>query len=181
MKIGSKYWNNHHPAGFSCNYWCFVVFFKNFSWLRLLFFSVQQRETREIVAETVAWLNMGFSAGLTLQMDLIVLRNSIFCHSACMPCPSPGPSCSQRSPYQQQSGCETEQLSSAPDPKLWKRATGKWTGVRRTGTGREENNFLGDSYCCRLRLFALVHSQLHVLDAPVYANRGTLEECEPTV
>lgn len=30
MKIGCKYWNNHHPAGFSTNYWCFVFFFKNF-------------------------------------------------------------------------------------------------------------------------------------------------------
>lgn len=142
--------------------------------MTLLFFSVQQRETGEMVAETVAWLNMGFSVGLTLQMDLIVLRNSIFCHSACMPCPSPAPGCSQRSPYQQHSGCETEQLSSAPDPKLWKRATGKWTGVRRTGTGREENNFLGDS-CC---LCAFVHSHVCVLDAPVYANGGALEERE---
>lgn len=61
-----------------------MFFFKTFSQISLLFFSVQQLETGEMVAKTVAQLNMGFSAGLTLQMDLIVLRNSIFCHSACV-------------------------------------------------------------------------------------------------
>lgn len=174
MKIGSKDWNNHHPAAFSTNYWW--VFFKTFSQISLLFFSVQQLETGEMVAEIVARLNMGFSAGLTLQMDLIVLRNSISCHSACVPCPSPGPGCSQCSPYQQHSGCETEQLSSASDPKLWKRVTGKWTGVRGTGTGREENNFLGGCCCWRCRLCALFHSHLRVSDAPVYVNGGAREE-----
>ena len=42
-------------------------------------------------------LNMGLSSGLTPQMDLIVLRNSIFCHSVGTLRPSPGPPrCSRR-------------------------------------------------------------------------------------
>lgn len=73
---------------------------------------------------------MGFSSGLTLQMDLIVLRNSIFCHSACTLCPSLGPDCSQRGPYQQHSGCGIEQLSSASDQTTRKSDTER-TGVRR--------------------------------------------------
>lgn len=70
------------------------------------------------------WLNMGFSSGLTLQMDLIVLRNSIFCHSACMLCvpapappqPFPRPSCRQRGPLSPELRvCGNEESGSARD------------------------------------------------------------------
>lgn len=73
---------------------------------------------------------MGLSSGLTLQMDLIVLRNSIFCHSAGTLCPSLGPDCSEPGPYQHYSGCGIEELSSASYQTMRKK--------HRERTGEEE-------------------------------------------
>lgn len=56
-------------------------------------------------------------------MDLIVSRNSIFCHS-------PGPGCSHWGPYQQRSGCGIEHLSSASD-QTTRKSDSELTGVRR--------------------------------------------------
>ncbi|CAK6949864.1 Hypothetical predicted protein [Scomber scombrus] len=70
-------------------------------------------------------------------MDLIVLRNSIFCHSAGALCPSQGPDCSKRGPYQQHSGCGIEELSSASNQTMRKNDREK-TGVREMETGKEE-------------------------------------------
>lgn len=64
------------------------------------------------------WLNMGLSSGLTLQMDLIVSRNLIFCHSAGTLCPLWGPTAASGGPYQQHSGCGIEELSSASNQTM---------------------------------------------------------------
>lgn len=80
---------------------------------------------------------MGLSSGLTLQMDLIVLRNSIFCHSACTLCPSLGPpDCSERGPYQQHSGCGIEELSSASN-QTTRKSDSERTGGRGRGRKRK--------------------------------------------
>lgn len=82
------------------------------------------------------WLNMDFSSGLTLQMDLIVMRNSIFCHSACMLCvpaprppPLPRPSCRQRGPLSPALRvCRIEESGSARDQMVGRgeRRRGRW-------------------------------------------------------
>lgn len=117
---------------------------------------------------------MGFSSGLTLQMDLIVLRNSIFCHSACAPCPSPEPGCSRRGPYQRHSGCGMEQLSSASDlnyEKEWQRVNGseKW----KEKSGRVQDGFLR-GFCGVA--YAPLPSHLRLLYAPVHANRRAFHD-----
>lgn len=84
------------------------------------------------------WLNMGLSSGLTLQMDLIVLRNSIFCHSAGTQCPSLGPDCSKRGPYQRHSGCGIEELSSASNQTMRKNDREEWEKRRRGKKKREK-------------------------------------------
>lgn len=79
---------------------------------------------------------MGLSSGLTLQMDLIVLRNSIFWQLACTPCPSLGPDCSEQGPYQQHSGCGIEELSSASNQTMRKSEQERERDAREDEGGR---------------------------------------------
>lgn len=76
------------------------------------------------------WLNTGFSSSLTPQMDLIVLRNSIFCRSACtlcVPAPRPprGPAAASVASYQQHSGC-AEMRSQVQTAGRGERRRGRW-------------------------------------------------------
>lgn len=64
---------------------------------------------------------MGLSSGLTLQMDLIVLRNSIFCHSECTLCLSLGSDCSERALINSTQSVELRNWV-LPQIKPWERA-----------------------------------------------------------
>jgi len=82
---------------------------------------------------------MGLLSGLTLQMDLIVLRNSIFCHFFGPTVPSLGPDCSERGPYQPLSGCGIEELSSASNQTMRRNERERVELRRRERRGRERN------------------------------------------
>lgn len=53
-----------------------------------------------------SWLNMAPSSGLTLQMDLIVSRNLILCHSVATRCPLWGPTAASRALINSTQGVE---------------------------------------------------------------------------
>lgn len=157
MKIGSKDGNNHRPAGFSTNYWCLCVcfFFQKFFLNEAFIFLCPTAGNRGDGGWNCGLAKYGLFSRLNSTNGPHCLEEFDFLPFCVRALSLTRAGHQPTQPYQPRSGCETEQLSSAPDPKLWKRTTGKWTGVRRTGTGREENNFLGGSHCC---LFALVHS-----------------------